>query len=138
LQAEATDVLTLNEMIGELNNYSLVRRSSEAFLSIHRLVQAVLRDNLSKEARSDWAVRTVRAVNQAFPEVEFITWQQCRRYLAHSQVSAGLIEQEHMIFPSASRRIDEVGYYLYEQAQYHQAEPLHTQAVTIREQTLGP
>jgi tetratricopeptide (TPR) repeat protein len=138
LQTEAAEVLTLNEMIGELNNYSLVRRSSEAILSIHRLVQAVLRDNLSKEAQSDWAERTVRAVNQAFPKVEFSTWQQCRRYLPHAQVSAGLIEQEHMVFPEAALLLDEAGYYLYEQGQYQEAEPLLTQAVAIREQTLGP
>jgi tetratricopeptide (TPR) repeat protein len=137
LQTEAAEVLTLNEMIGELNNYSLVRRSSEAILSIHRLVQAVLRDNLSKEAQSNWAERTVRAVNQAFPKVEFITWQQCRRYLPHAQVGAGLIEQEHMSFPEAARLLDEAGYYLYEQGQYQEAEPLLTQALAIREQTLG-
>ncbi len=138
LHSEAAEILSLNEMIGELNNYSLVRRSSEASLSIHRLVQAVLRDNLNKESQSDWAERTVRAVNQAFPGVEFITWQQCRRYLPHAQVSAGLIEQEHMVFPEAARLLNEVGFYLYEQGQYQEAEPLLTQAVAIREQTLGP
>jgi tetratricopeptide (TPR) repeat protein len=137
LEAEAAEILTLNDMIGELNNYSLVRRSTASILSIHRLVQAVIRDNLRKEAQSDWAERTVRAVNQAFPKVEFITWQQCRRYLPHAQVSAGLIKQEHMIFPEAARLLDEAGYYLFEQGQYQEAEPLLMQAVAIREQTLG-
>ena len=138
LKAEASEILTLNDMIGELNNYSLVRRSTASILSIHRLVQAVIRDNLSKEAQSDWAERTVRAVNQAFPKVEFITWQQCRRYLPHAQVSAGLIKQERMVFPEAARLLDEAGYYLFEQGQYQEAEPLLMQAVAIREQTLGP
>ncbi len=138
LQTAAADAFTLNDMIGELNNYSLVRRSSEGILSIHRLVQAVLKDNLSKEAQHDWAERTVRAVNQAFPEVEFASWKQCRRYLPHAQVCAGLIEQEHLAFPEAARLLNEAGYYLYEQGQYQEAEPLLVQAVAIREQSLGP
>src|SRR5207302_2016069 len=85
-----------------------------------------------------WAERTVRAVNQAFPDAEFNAWDDCRRYLPHAQVCAALIEQESMTFPEAARLLNEAGHYLYEQGQYPEAEPLLKQAVAIRGQTLGP
>ncbi len=138
LQTVATDAFVLNQAIGKLHTFSLVSRNPAAMLTVHRLVQTVLKDSMSKETQYQWAERVVRAVNQAFPEVEFHTWQDCRRYLPHAQVCAALIEQESLTFPEAARLLDQAGFYLYEQGQYPEAEPLLKQAVAIRDQTLGP
>src|SRR5882762_7311762 len=64
-----------DEVVGELCDYSLVQRSTESYtLTVHRLVQAVLRDAMPAEEAKQWAERTVLAVSGACPAVEFTTW----------------------------------------------------------------
>ncbi len=55
LQQIATDLLAFNQMIEELLKFSLVTRlASIHTLSIHRLVQAVLRDTLTEQECQKW------------------------------------------------------------------------------------
>src|SRR5205823_6152350 len=105
-------------------------------LTIHRLVQEVLKDSMSKEMRRFWAERTVRAVNRAFPKVEFATWERCQAYLPHAQVCATLIKEWKMEFTEAAQLLHKTGYYLQERAHYIQAETLCGQALVIREKLL--
>src|SRR6266571_2645464 len=82
LEPVARDLYEFNQAIEVLRAYSLVQRDpSTGALSIHRLVQAVLRDALPAEEAQLWAERTVCAVNAAFPKVEFVQWSLCERYL---------------------------------------------------------
>jgi hypothetical protein len=71
------DVYLLNEAIEALRAYSLLRRegSSEAgcLLSVHRLMQVVLKDQMDEQSRGQWRGRAVRAVAAAFPSVEGIS-----------------------------------------------------------------
>jgi NB-ARC domain len=67
LQPVAADSLALNEAICELLKYSLVSRDSPSqTLTVHRLVQAVLRDSMNKQAQRRWAERVVKAVGAVF------------------------------------------------------------------------
>src|SRR3989440_162250 len=139
LASIASDPFKLNEAIEALQKFSLVRRDPFAkALSIHRLVQAVLRDGLDNHAQGTWAERTVRAVNCVFPIVEFETWPRCQRYLPQAQVCAALIEQWAMAFPEAAQLLSRAGSYLIERAQYAEAEPLLRSALVIRERVLEP
>jgi hypothetical protein len=126
--------------LGTLYRYSLIRRDPATnTLSVHRLVQAVLKDEMSVGTQRHWAERTIRAVNRAFPaggEVE--TWQRCRQLISQAVVCLKLIEQWHMSFPEASRLLNQAGLYLHEHAQYTEAEPFYQRALAIREQKLGP
>jgi tetratricopeptide (TPR) repeat protein len=134
----ADDPIQLNLAIRELRKYSLVRRTPDnTALTIHRLVQMVLKDEMDTGQQHQWAERTVRALNQAFPKVEFTTWSQCQRYLPHAQLCIGLIEQWNMTFPEAARLLNVVGHYLYERANYAEAEPLLHRSLAICEQMLG-
>ncbi len=138
LRSVAKNTLTLDEIIAESLRYSLIRRDAEArTLSIHRLVQAVLKESMTKNMQRQWAERTVRAVNRAFPDVKFETWQRCQRCLPHAQTCASLIEQWSMTFPEAIQLLDRTGLYLQERAQYAQAEALLQRSLMLREQTLG-
>jgi hypothetical protein len=59
------DDTTLDEAIATLGTYSLIRRNpSDQTLSIHRLVQAVLRDTMDEPTRKLWTERAVQAVNE--------------------------------------------------------------------------
>ncbi|HAG97900.1 MAG TPA: hypothetical protein DCL75_03315 [Ktedonobacter sp.] len=77
LGAAASDPLQVDSIIELLLRYSLIRRTPEVkSFSIHRLVQAVLKDGMERDMQRVWAERATRAVNRAFPDVELQTWEQ--------------------------------------------------------------
>ncbi len=139
LQSTALNVFSLNAALRELLGYSLIRRNPNAkTLAMHRLVQAVLKDEMDEPTQRLWAERVVRAVNRAFPNSEFSTWQRCQRCLPHALACADLIDQWTLAFPEAARLLHQTGHYLYERGRYSEAEPLYLRALTIRERVLGP
>ncbi len=139
LQAVASDPVKLDAAIKELRKYSLVRRDPEAqTLTVHRLVQAVLKDEMDEETQRQWAEHAVRAVNSAFPSVKYETWPECERLLPHARVCAELIKQWGMAFREAAQLLNQAGWYLRDRGQYVEAQPLYQQALTIRERILGP
>jgi tetratricopeptide (TPR) repeat protein/transcriptional regulator with XRE-family HTH domain len=137
LEAVADDPLKVDNIIELLLRYSLIRRTSELkSLSIHRLVQAVLKDSMNRDTQRLWAERAIRAVNKAFPNVELQTWERCQRCLPHVQVCATYIEEYELGIPEAARLFNEAAAYLIVHAQYEQAELLLRQALAIRQQVL--
>jgi tetratricopeptide (TPR) repeat protein len=135
----AVDPLKLNAAFAEILKYSLLRRDADAkALGIHRLVQEVIQDGLTKEEKGQWAERAVRAVNQAFPSVEFANWDQCERLAPQALVCASLIEAHGFESEEAARLLDLAGYYLNDRARFSEAERLFQRALAIRERVLGP
>src|SRR5450755_2576671 len=133
------DPYALNVAIEELRKFSLIRRNAAAgLLSLHRLVQAVLKDGMEKKVQQRWAKRTVMLVNAAFPTVDFTTWERCQLYLPHALACASLIETYRFTFKEAAGLLSQAGRYLREQGLYGQAEPLFQSALAIREKVLGP
>jgi hypothetical protein len=121
-----------------LLNFSLIRRTREQqSLALHRLVQEVLRMELDEPARKIWAERCVRAMNEAFPDVDFTTWPQCERYLVHALRGAALMHEYALELPEAAGLLHQTALYLYDRAQFTQAEPLYQEALMIYEKTLG-
>ena len=137
-QTVAADPFELDEAIGVLRKYSLVRRDpGTKTLTIHRLVQDVLKDGMGEETQHRWAERAVRAVNRAFPDADFAMWQRCERCLPHALTCAAHIEKWHMTFIEAARLLEQTANYLQVRSQYTQAEPLYRRAQAIYEQILG-
>jgi tetratricopeptide (TPR) repeat protein len=135
----AADPFALDQAFRNLLSYSLVERDPEAhMLSIHRLVQAVLKDAMDDQAQHQWAERTVRAVNAAFPRVEFKVWPRCQRLLPHAQACAELIEQWDLTFPEAAGLLINAGNYLVGRGQYPEALSLCQRALAIDEKVSGP
>jgi tetratricopeptide (TPR) repeat protein len=140
IQPLTTDAIRLNDALGVLLHYSLVKRDPrERTLSIHRLVQEVLKASMGEQTRRAWAERVVQAVNIAFPAPDDVTlWEQCERVLPHALVCANLIEDYGLEFAEAARLLILIAGYLSRRAQYPQAEPLYQRALAIYEQQLGP
>jgi hypothetical protein len=66
----AADPFKLNEAIEELLKFSLIHRDhDEKVLTIHRLVQAVLKDSMTQEVRKQWETQAVQAFDHAFPSI---------------------------------------------------------------------
>ncbi|MDQ6660021.1 MAG: tetratricopeptide repeat protein [Chloroflexota bacterium] len=134
----AIDPFKLNEALEVLRRYSLVRRNrSTHMLSIHRLVQIVLKESMNQETQRVWAELTVRAVNAAFPEADYGTDKNLQYYVPHVQECATLINQYHLHFPEAAQLLYQGGAFLYFHGFYSQSQSLHEQALAIREQVLG-
>src|SRR5260221_10849183 len=83
----ANNMLILDGAMEVLRAYSLVHYHPDMkALSIHRLVQTVLKDTMQGDLQRQWAERVVRAIDQLFPhKITSDTWPLCKRYLLHAQ-----------------------------------------------------
>ena len=139
LEPVGSNAFALNSCISEILKYSLLERDSHAkTLAVHRLVQAVLRQDMDEATQRLWAERALRAVNRAFPTVMFSMWIICERILSQAHACAELISKWDLEFPEAARLLNETGFYLLERGRYTAVEPLFEQALVIREKVLGP
>jgi hypothetical protein len=138
IQAIAAEPMKFNEALGVLRNYSLIRRNDDNTLTIHRLVQAVLRYQMDKNLRLRWAERAVRAIYHASPKITYENWTQFQPYIAQALNCVVLIGQWDMTYPEAIQLLSNAGDYLMLSAQYEQAEPLFERALAICERVLGP
>lgn len=68
LGATASDALLLDEALMSLRKYSLVEVDNET-ISIHRLVQAVIRHAMDDGAFRQWTGVAVHVVNASFPQL---------------------------------------------------------------------
>ena len=133
----ASDPLAVDTIFELLLRYSLIRRNPEVkFLSIHRLVQAVLKDGMDRDTQRLWAEWATRAVNRAFPDVELQTWEKCQRCIPHVYICVTYIEEYALAFPEAARLLNEAASYLVARARYQQAELLLLRALAVRQQIL--
>jgi tetratricopeptide (TPR) repeat protein len=137
--AASEDPLALNEALAPLTRYSLIRLDVDAqTYSMHRMVQEVVKDQLGVERQAQWSERTVRAVAQSFPEVNYQTWTRCERYIPHVLLCAAQMDQWRMTFPEARNLLNEAGKYFYQRGQFKEAEPLLKILLALCEQVLGP
>ena len=138
LNQAISDPLRFNNLIGVLRRFSLIRRHPETkTLALHRLVQTVLIDAMSEEARYIWAERVLRAVNRAFPGGEFLTWSECQLYLPHTQACASIVERWQIESLDAARLFSRAGSYLNERGHYTESERLLHLSLAINEKKLS-
>ncbi len=136
-----TDTLAVNRAVDALRPYSLIDASPEnAALSVHRLVQAVTRDQLSDEERKRWVEAAVRLVNSAFPSQsdDVFTWDKCAILLPHAMAVADHAEKLGTAPESTCRLLNQAGCYLHGRAEFIEAKSAIERALKIGENTLGP
>ncbi len=130
---------SLDEALGVLQDYSLILRDSqEKLLSVHRLVQAVLQDEMDPTEKQRWIKRVALAVNLVLPHVErdvdHTAWPQYRRLLPQTLVMSETIEQEQIVSEEAGELLDKTANYLLDCARYQEAEPLLRRRQSILQQ----
>src|SRR5229473_1415549 len=134
----AADSYQLDLTIAALRTFSLVQRHPETrTLSIHRLVQAVIREEMSEQEREMWQQRTLRLLDALFPEVTYEAWRQCERLLPHVLMCATPIP-DHGGNQELLKVLRKAADYLRERAQYEQAESLYQRALRIWKRPLEP
>jgi transcriptional regulator with XRE-family HTH domain len=122
-----------------LLRYSLIKRNTqEQTCSMHRLVQAVLIDNMPPDVQKQWRMRVVYALNAALPyKVEFSNWGQCERLLPHVLVCTKWTADELTLTVEAVLLFQKTGTYLHDRGQYAEAEALLTRVLSIYKQYSG-
>src|SRR5579875_1590193 len=137
-EAMAAEKVAWDQTIGELRKYSMVKRDAERkMLTMHRLVQTVIKDGMHEATAQVWVERVVQVVNMAFPLVVYENWLQCESLLPHALTLSQLIEQYQIVSKEAGHLLHKAATYLYERARYQEAEPLYQRVLHIREQQLG-
>jgi hypothetical protein len=135
----AVNPIQLDQVCKEVLRFSLLQRGAdERTLTLHRLVQVVLRESLSVEIQQQWMHRAVQAVVAAYPESpDFTHWSSLERLLPHVLTCAIWIKQMQNASSEASHLLNQTGCYLFDRARYAESEALIRHALAINEQQLG-
>lgn len=139
LASVVTDPVRFDLAIAILRHLSLVQRQTRAHtLSLHRLVQVVLREQMGPVEERLWSERVIRMVNAAFPKGDFPTWSQCERVLAQALACVSLLVWDGNDLPEAGELLTKAGYYLLGRGRFDEASPLLEQATLLGEHYYGP
>ncbi|MEK6302606.1 MAG: FxSxx-COOH system tetratricopeptide repeat protein [Acidobacteriota bacterium] len=139
LAAIAADGVRLDKAVMALRKYSLIEVENDA-ISIHRLVQAVIRLAMDDEALRQWTQVAVEVVNAAFPlgSQDVRTWPVCSALQPHASVILSYAEEVQLSSRETSRLLNQVGVFLNGRAEYAQAKSMIERSLAIDEAALGP
>jgi len=136
------DPIEYDEAIAQILRYSLLKRDDQAqMLSIHRLVQMVLRAQLSTEEQKTVVTQVVVGLRLAYPSPQnpdFMAWtERSRAWLLNARAGEQWSHQLELQTEAMGTLFNQMGYYLHAIGDYEQALPLVQEALKIREQVLG-
>jgi tetratricopeptide (TPR) repeat protein len=140
LKKMVSDSYELNKALGDLQRYSLVkRRAGENEISMHRLLQAVIIDNLGKDKASQWAKKALACVKGSFPDVtDYRNWPACAVLLPHFLAVVDHTEKLNISMEDTAYLLNDAGLYLKHHAEYAKAESLYRRDLKIYEEVFGP
>ena len=138
----ADDPLELYDLLTPLCSYSLIRVEPESqSLSLHRLVQEVIRAELGDGGCQPWVEPLLRAINQLLPdkekEIEYADWPTLAPLVNHVGELAQHCHRDEYESVQAADAFHPLGVYLLERGQYALADPLLRQALKLRQNLLG-
>jgi tetratricopeptide (TPR) repeat protein len=138
LRETVTRPLAYNQAVSALGRYSLVTITADT-LTVHRLVQTVVRAGLNPEDQHQWAAVAVRLVNAAFPRGsnDVATWPTCAPLLPHALATVDHAETMDVEPEATAHLLHEAAFYLRNRGQYRQALSLFEQALTACRRVLG-
>jgi class 3 adenylate cyclase/tetratricopeptide (TPR) repeat protein len=133
------DELSLAEVLRPLTRYSLVRSDAAGrVFSVHRLVQEIAWTALSEAERRTYIERAILALDAAFPNGEFATWERCERLIAHVTSLSKQLDFYDVQPEITARVMNRAGRYLKGRGRYVEARALHERALATCERHLGP
>jgi tetratricopeptide (TPR) repeat protein len=156
--APLADQHSFNQACRAALRYSLISREADAgTLTMHRLVQSILRENTppgkeerpavplspsqpqpASATRRDWKQRAVLAVHAAGPNPGQVDqWTACDIWIPHVLVCAQWVEHERFYDHESIDLLNRGGYYLNERARFSEGAPLYEMSLTIAEQHFG-
>jgi len=139
LASAMADQLIINRAVRVLSRYSLIESKDEK-LSIHKLVQAVVRDRLDEGDKKDWAKIALNLVNEVFPyeSDDVRTWPICSLLMPNALVAATHAEVLNVAPGETYYILNLIGTYLRGRADFKEAKSLYMRALVLVEQAYGP
>ncbi len=106
LRAAVQDGLAMDEAFSILHNYALAKMVNET-LSVHPLVQAVVRDSLKSDQKRRWCQIALDMVSSVFPfkSEDERTWMESLRLLPHASAALRHAEDDGVATDSDGFRI---------------------------------
>jgi tetratricopeptide (TPR) repeat protein len=140
LNVLAADPFALDDAVAALRRFGLVK-ANEQELTVHRLLQQVVREALDPATRTARVGVAVRLLDKALPFGGYVDpglWPLCARLLPHALAAtehAVPVEVEPL---ATAHLLDSAADYLHGRARYMEARGLRERALSIREARLGP
>src|SRR5271170_1523452 len=137
LNALVGDPFEFNNALQDLEQFSLIRRERDGgSLSIHRLVQTVIRANLPDQDKRRVMEMAVELFLAAFPLFQEDERQRCRKY--QTQVVGPLLTVIEIDTEESAEILIRVGGFLYEDGKYQDGKHFARKAVEILTLLFGP
>ncbi|HKG45502.1 MAG TPA: FxSxx-COOH system tetratricopeptide repeat protein [Pyrinomonadaceae bacterium] len=131
--------LALDELLVPICNYSLIIRDlSGRSYTIHRLVQAALRHQMTESQQRLWAERVTKAFNEAVHGSLHETSQESERFLPHAIACAESIDKFNLEFQEAQRVLAFIGKHFINKHLLDEAEQYSRKALRLSERTNDP
>jgi hypothetical protein len=110
---DLADPITLDRAVGALRRHGLVK-TAEGALTVHRLLQQVVRDSLDAEAKDSRVGLAVRLLAARFPEEpwEPRVWPACARLLPHAYALVAHASQQQLVMPALAELLHRMGTYV--------------------------
>jgi tetratricopeptide (TPR) repeat protein len=140
LRELAADPFALDEAVAALRRYGLVKATEDA-LTMHRLLQQVVRDRLDPDTVASRAGLAVRLLEAAFPGEGYREprlWPAAARLLSHALAAADQAEQRAAEPDATASLLSVAGGYLLDRARFREARGLLERALALTEATYGP
>ncbi|HTS97656.1 MAG TPA: FxSxx-COOH system tetratricopeptide repeat protein [Streptosporangiaceae bacterium] len=140
LAAAIRDPLERAETVGALARASLVNIPAEGQLRVHRLVQAVTRDQLDDQQGAEWARRALKLLGAEFPAEPWDSgsWPDCAGLAAHLQAAVAIAESYPELSEACRRLLGDVGMYLAASAQHLAWRSALEHSLDIQKSARGP
>ena len=140
LAAALADPLERTETAGALARASLVTIAAEGHLRVHRLVQAVTRDQLDSDQAAAWAASALWLIAAVFPDTpaEHRSWPVCAGLAAHAAAVTTFAEPYPDLAEKSAALLNLLGIYLHVSAQHKAARATLERALAVKEAVYGP
>jgi Tetratricopeptide repeat len=135
----AADPFALDEAVAGLRRFGLVK-ADEQTLTVHRLVQQVVRGHLDPQTAAARAGLAVRLLDEAMPFGGYADpglWPVCARLLPHALAATEHGQQLEVEPLATAGLLESTASYLRGRARYAEARALRERALTIYEARLG-
>jgi tetratricopeptide (TPR) repeat protein len=142
LAALAADPFEFDAAVAALHRYALVKASEEA-LSVHRLLQQVIRSSMQPDMAAARVGLAVRLLQAAFPEqtqgwFDPRSWPICEQLLPHALIAVGHAAEYDTEPAKTALLLAWAAGYLHVRSRFAEARPLYERALILAEIVFGP
>jgi tetratricopeptide (TPR) repeat protein len=140
-EEKSVDEFVIDDAYEALRSYSLISLD-EKFVTVHRLVQSVVCDQMNEDDLAVCRMLMVMVLSEQFPKAgyrELSCWSDCEILLPHAQTVLKDSQFDYdAVWRARGLLLNSMGSYLHGRDMYVEAESLFRRDIEIYEKQLGP